>query len=359
MCSTVADEGQGITLEELQLAARNHGMPLEALRYDLTPVGLHYLLTHFDIPAVDVDGWRLEVGGNVRSPFSSTLEELRALAEPVTLPVTMECAGNGRARLLPRPMSQPWLNEAVGTAEWTGIPLSAVLDRAGVEPGSTEVVFTGLDRGVQGEIEHAYARSLSVDEAARPEVILAYEMNGRPLLPQHGFPLRLLVPGWYGMTSVKWLTAITLVTEPFQGYQQAVAYHLTQDEDDTGTPVTRIQPRSQMIPPGIPEFFSRTRLVERGSVPLEGRAWSGVAPPATVEVSVDGGGTWRDADLGEPTGTFAWAPWRFAWDARAAGEFELCSRATDRAGNVQPVDQPWNLHGLSNNSVQRIRVTVR
>jgi DMSO/TMAO reductase YedYZ molybdopterin-dependent catalytic subunit len=234
---------EGITREELQLAARNHALPLEALRYPITPVGLHYLLIHFDIPAVDVAAWRLELGGRVARPLGLTLAELKERPAR-TLAVTMECAGNGRALTEPRALSQPWLLEAVGTAEWTGTPLAPILEEAGVEQGTVEVVFSGLDRGVQGEVEHAYERSLPLAEAMRDDVLLAYEINGQPLPPQHGFPLRLLVPSWYGMTSVKWLRSITVVDEPFRGWQQDVAYHLRSSEEEQGTPVTRILPRA-------------------------------------------------------------------------------------------------------------------
>ena len=212
-----------LTAEELQLATRNRGMPLEALRYDLTPTGLHYLLVHFDIPGVDLDSWRLEVNGLVGRSLSLSLDEIRERPS-VTLRVTMECAGNGRARLHPRPVSQPWLVEAIGTAEWTGTSLRGVLGEAGPNPEAVELVFSGADHGVQGDVEQDYQRSLTLAEATRPEVLLAYGMNGRPLEPQHGAPLRLIVPGWYGMTSVKWLTRIEAVAKPFDGYQQAVSY---------------------------------------------------------------------------------------------------------------------------------------
>src|SRR5438067_12034439 len=177
-----------ITLDELQLAARNKGMPLEALRYDTTPVGLHYLLVHFDIPALDAASWRLAIGGRVRAPIELSLDDLRRRPR-VTMPVTLECAGNGRARLEPRPISQPWLNEAIGTAEWTGTPLAGVLADAGLEASAMELVFTGADHGIEKGDEHDYARSLRIDDAMRHEVMLAYEMNGRALEPQHGFPL--------------------------------------------------------------------------------------------------------------------------------------------------------------------------
>src|SRR5689334_21483565 len=200
--------GTEITLEELGLAGRNHALPLEALRHELTPIGLHYLLIHFDIPAVDATAWRLRVDGLVDRPLELSLDDLKARPTR-TETVTLECAGNGRALLAPRALSQPWLREAVGTAAWTGTPLAPLLEEAGVADGATEVVFTGLDRGIQGEVEHAYARSLPLDEARRDDLLLAYAINGEPLPPQHGYPLRLVVPGWYGMTHVKWLDTIT------------------------------------------------------------------------------------------------------------------------------------------------------
>ena len=158
--------------EELQLAFRNRGLPLEAMRYDLTPTGLHYLVVHWDIPALDPRAWRLELGGRVRRPLELTLEELRARPRQ-TIAVTLECAGNGRALLEPRPLSIPWLGEAIGTAEWTGTPLAGVLADAGLEDDTVELVFRGADRGVQGEEEQFYGRSLTVAEASRPEVLLA------------------------------------------------------------------------------------------------------------------------------------------------------------------------------------------
>jgi len=351
----LAEPGQGITFEELQLATRNRGMPLEGLRYGLTPVGMHYILVHFDIPAIDPDSWQLEVGGNVSSPMTVSLDDIRSRPAR-TVPVTMECAGNGRARLEPRPLSQPWLVEAIGTAEWTGTPLSGVLEEAGVEPGTAEIVFTGADRGIQGEVEHDYARSLPLEDAIRPEVLLAYEMNGRPLEPQHGFPLRLIVPGWYGMTSVKWLARIDAVTEPFRGYQQSEAYRYQQGEEDPGQHVTRIRVRALMIPPGIPDFFTRRRFVDAGAVTLRGRAWCGTAPVDRVEVGVDG--SWEDAKLDEPAGEWAWRGWTFDWGA-TPGEHILMCRATDADGNTQPVEQPWNQQGMGNNLVQEVAVTVR
>jgi sulfane dehydrogenase subunit SoxC len=346
------------TIEELQLAARNHGLPLEALRYDVTPVGLHFVLTHYDIPAVDVADWRLHVGGRVRRELTLSLDELRARPS-IRRPVTLECAGNGRARLSPRPLSQPWLEEAVGTAEWGGTPLQLLLDETGVDESATEVLFTGLDRGLEDGVEQHYERSLPLEEALRDDVVLAYEMNGEPLPPQHGFPVRLLVPGWYGMTSVKWLGRITVLGQPFEGFQQRDRYLLRQEEDEDGRPVTRIQPRALMTPPGIPDFLTRTRTVDLAPCLLEGRAWSGLAPIAGVEVSTDGRVSWQPARLAEPPAPLAWTSWSFLWEPDAPGEYELSCRARDAAGNEQPVEPAWNLGGYSNNAVQRVTASVR
>jgi sulfane dehydrogenase subunit SoxC len=346
-----------ITREELQLAARNHGMPLEALRWDITPVGLHYLLIHYDIPAVDPTTWRLEVDGVVEQPLTLTLDDLRS-RPPTEVVNTLECAGNGRAHLQPHVVSQPWLLEAIGNARWRGPSVKSVLAEAGIGSEAVEVLFTALDRGVEGGEDQFYARSLPVSEARRDDVLLAYEVNGDPLPPQHGFPLRLLVPGWYGMTSVKWLSRITVLDAPFDGYQMRESYRTRQDEDEPGEPVSWIQVRALMVPPGIPVFLAPMRIVEAGECVLEGRAWSGVAEVTRVEVSTDGGETWREAEL-EPAslGRWAWRGWRFVWNAEP-GEYELCCRASDAAGNMQPLEAPWNVGGYRNNAVQRIPVTV-
>ena len=342
--------------KEVQLALRNRAMPLEALRYPVTPSGMHYLLVHFDVPYVDVKNWRLNVGGLVSEPLSLTLDEIKARPS-VTLAVTMECGGNGRALLHPRPLSQPWMHEAIGTAEWTGTPLRGILEDAGISPEAVEVLFVGLDKGIQGNEAQSYDRSLSIAESNREEALLVYEMNGEPLPPQHGYPLRLIVPGWYGMTSVKWLDRIEVIKEPFKGYQMVKTYRYSQTADELGEPVTVIRVRALMIPPGIPDFMSRTRVVEPGPVTLRGRAWAGRLSISRVEASTDGGSTWSDAKLDEQPSPFAWRGWSCEWDAKS-GNHTLCVRATDAEENVQPIEQAWTFQGMGNNMVQRIKVVV-
>ncbi len=325
--SRIAAPDEGIGLDELGLAARNHGMPLEALRYDVTPAGLHYLLVHYDIPAIDPATWRLRVDGAVRRPLDLDLAALRARPRR-TVRVTLECAGNGRALLRPRPVSQPWLTGAVGTADWTGTPLAPLLADAGLDERAVEVVFTGADHGIERGVEQDYQRALALQPALGEDVLLAYEMNGAPLPVQHGYPVRLIVPGWYGMAHVKWLRAVTVLAERFTGFQNAVAYRFKADADDGGQPVTRIRPRALLVPPGYPDFMSRNRFA-----------------------------TWQAAAVEPAPGRWAWSRWTYRWSA-APGCHELLARARDAAGNVQSVEQPWNVQGMANNMAQRVTVVV-
>ncbi|WP_026555190.1 sulfite oxidase [Arthrobacter sp. 35W] len=343
-----------ITREELQLASRNHAAPLESLRWPITPPGMHYLLVHFDVPQLDPFDWRLSVGGAVGIRLKLTLGELMVRPSR-TITVTMECAGNGRSRLDPRPISQPWDLGAFGTAEWTGTPLAPLLAEAELADDAVELVFTGADQGVQGGVAQHYQRSLSIDDALGNDVLLAYEMNGRPLPPAHGFPLRLLVPGWYGMASVKWLRSIEAVRTPFLGYQQAIAYRYQHDDGDPGTPVQRIRVRSLLAPPGVPDFLTRNRLLEAGPVMLRGRAWSGSAPVARVDVAVDGG--WARAQLEPSIGPRAWHGFSFPWVA-TPGVHSLACRAWDASGASQPLEPEWNAQGMGNTAVQRFDVEV-
>jgi DMSO/TMAO reductase YedYZ molybdopterin-dependent catalytic subunit len=219
-----------------------------------------------------------------------------------------------------------------------------------------EFAFEGLDRGVESGVEQAYERGLARDVAMNGDAVLAYEMNGQTLPPQHGFPLRLVVPGWYGMTNVKWLRKITALTEPFAGYQNARAYRYRQHEDDEGRPVTTMVPRALMIPPGIPDFLTRARRVHDVPCTIEGKAWSGNGEIDRVQVS-DDGSTWRDADLAPAVGAHAWRAWRFEWEPKP-GTYRLRCRGRDATGAEQPDAPAWNLGGYANNAVQTVTVEV-
>lgn len=340
---------------EVRLANRNSGILLEALALDVTPTGLHYLLNHFDVPLLDAADHGLSFEGAFESPFSLTMQEVMSLPQ-VTRPVTLECAGNGRAGVSPRPHSMPWAYEAVGTSEWTGTLLAPLLKRARLKTDVVEIAFLGADFGFDHGRGHYYGRSLTLDQIASSDAMLVHSMNGQPLLPQHGAPLRLIMPGWYGMASVKWLRKIEALTQPFDGFQQVNNYIFRERPEDRGRPVTALRVKSLMVPPGVPDWGTRWRLVEPGHTRLAGRAWSGNGVPIVkVEVAVDG--VWAPAVLAPHTERYAWRKWNFDWDA-VPGWHVLNCRATDADGNVQPLKAVRDVAGFGNNAVQRIDVFV-
>ncbi len=348
--------------EETTLAFRCHGMQEEFLDRPITPLGAHFLLIHFDVPDLKAEDYSLAIGGQVQTPMVFGLDELKSRPSEAQV-VTMECAGTGRSTMSPRAIYVPWKYEAIGTYEWVGTPLRPLLEEAGLLDDAVEILFTGWDTGIDLGVEHAFERSLTVEEALRDGVMLAWEANGQPLLPQHGFPLRLVVPSWYGMTSVKWLRAITVLNEPFTGIQQAKVYRYQETKEEPGEPVTLKRVHSVMKPPGVPDLLTRQRFVAPGRHTIRGMAWSGSGSGAIerVELSTDDGETWREADLTGSAGSFAWTPWSVDWDVPEAGKYVLACRATDAAGNIQPVDPNavWNRQGMGGNGVQRVMVTVQ
>lgn len=371
-CATVSDTPtaerpppqeawRDFSASEVELAFRCHGMQAEFLREPITPLGAHFLLIHFDVPRLDAQGYSVTLAGHVRRPRRVTLDELRR-RHVLTQAVTMECAGTGRSTMRPRSIYVPWFREAVGTYRWTGTPLRPLLEQAGLLDGAREVLFTGWDTGVDLGVEHAFERSLPLEEALRDEVMLAWEANGQPLLPQHGFPLRLVVPSWYGMASVKWLRAITVLDRPFEGIEQARVYRYQQGADDPGEPVRQKRVNSAILPPGIPDLVTRRRFLAPGRHTVQGMAWSGAGRITHVDVSTDGGANWREARLASVAhGQFAWMQWSAEWDVGASGDYVLACRARDEAGNVQSLDaqDTWNRQGMGGNAVQRIPITVQ
>ncbi|MEM7258275.1 MAG: sulfite oxidase [Pseudomonadota bacterium] len=339
---------------EVGLANRNSGTLLETLRSDVTPVGAHYLLNHFDIPHVEsADDWQIQLHGCFKQPHTITLPALRDLPQ-ITQRVTLECAGNGRRHIEPRWPSQPWGIEAVGTADWTGVSLASVLNAAAPDNNCREIVFHGCDVGIDGGKVHNFARSLSVKRAMHEHVMLVFAMNGQPLAPQHGFPLRLIVPGWYGMASVKWLNRIEAIDHAFQGHQQVGTYMYRDKRTDAGTPVTEIRVRSLLIPPGIPDWSTRRRLIKPGKVTITGRAWCGGGVGVDkVELGVND--QWIEATLQPSSDRYAWRLWQAEWQA-TSGQHMLRCRATDANGNRQPTEPQWDTAGFGNNSVQQVEV---
>src|SRR5215212_7278957 len=337
---------------EVRLAFRNHGMHLEFLDQPITPVASHFQLIHFDVPQISAAGYSVPLTGKVRTPLNLTLDNLRKRPQ-VTQPSIMECAGNGRSLVHPRSIYVPWFQEAIGVFEYTGTPLKPILEEAGLLDDAVEIVFTGHDDGIDLGVHHHFERALPVDEAMLDGVILAWEANGQPLLPAHGFPLRLIVPTWYGMASVKWLKAITVIDHPFQGVQQNQVYRMTFSASDQGRPIQKKLVRSSIKPPGEPELLSRHRFVRAGKVTIRGMAWTGTGTITRVQVSTDNLRTFRDAVLGPPVDRFAWRPFSFEWNA-TNGEHVIGSRATDSEGHVQPLRPLWNIQGMQQQAVERV-----
>jgi DMSO/TMAO reductase YedYZ molybdopterin-dependent catalytic subunit len=347
-----------VSYEEVVLAFRCHGMHLEALRFPITPLGQHFVLMHFDVPYfTDVDNYAITIRGRVRTPMTVTLPQLKA-RPTVQQPTILECAGTGRSYAHPRAIYVPWSTEPMGVYEYTGTPLRPLLEEAGLLDDAVEVVFTGFDEGIDLGVQHHFERALPLKEALADGVILAWNANGQPLLPHHGFPLRLIVPTWYGMTSVKWLTTITVIDHTFQGEEQKLVYRDTFGSSDSGRPIQKKAVRSATMPPGIPDAISRHRFIPRGPTLLQGKAWSGTGRIVRVEVSTDDRRTWQPATLHAPVSEFAWTPWTFTWNATRRGETIISSRATDSAGNIQPLRDFWNQQGMAQNGVERIGVMV-
>lgn len=315
-----------------------------ALVAPVTPTEAHFVRASFGPPPVETAGLPIDVGGAVAERLSLSIDELRELPQH-SVTMTMECAGNGRMGLSPLPSGEPWARAAVSTASWTGVPLGLVLDRAGVRDDVVEILVSGHDRGTPEDAPGAtaFARALPLDKARDPNVILALEMNGAPLPIEHGAPARLIVPGWYGMASVKWVARIVALTEPFAGWFQTERYVYVEREGDK-RPVDVMRVKSLIVAPGDEVYVSR------GRVEVWGWAWSGAAPVEAVELSVDGG-PWREAELEPPLAPHAWRRFRDVIEVDAGGRHTVRSRARDAAGRVQPDEPRWNRHGYGNNAV--------
>lgn len=311
--------------------------PPAALASFITPRERFYVRCHHPVPHIRAEEWRLKVSGEVDHPLELSYDDLAAL-EQRSLTVTMECAGNGRAFLAPQREGAQWEGGAVGTAEWTGVPLSTLLAKAGLRDLAIETILTGADEGPirkgprpAGKIP--YARSLPVAKAL-DDVLLALRMNGRPLSMEHGFPLRAVVPGWYGMAAVKWLAEIVATAEPFQGYYQTVDYAYWERGPGGVSlrPITTMLVKSQIARPGFAEAITAGSLYR-----IHGAAWTGTAAVRRVEVSTDGGKTWHAARLTSDSAPQAWRLWEYEWSVPGEpGKTVVMARATATDGSMQP-----------------------
>lgn len=315
----------------------NLEMPFGSLDALITPVERFYVRCHHPMPTMNRKAWRLRIEGAVKHPLKLSYQDLCKM-EARTITTTMECAGNGRVFLEPQRDGAQWEGGAVGTAEWTGVPLAAVLERAGLRDSACEVTLEGADKGSikdpprpSGAIH--YSRSIPIAKAT-DDVLLALKMNGEDLTPSHGFPLRAVVPGWYGMAAVKWLTRIVAAAEPYHGYYQTIDYAYWERGSSAPTllPITTMRIKAQIARPEFAEAVPGGRPYR-----VHGAAWTSGAAIVRVEVSTDGGAKWHDARLlGAPVPN-VWRLWEYRWAVpKKKGKVVLMARATDSEGNTQP-----------------------
>lgn len=328
----------------------------------LTPNDRFFVRNHFVPPDLKASDWSLRVEGHVERPFEIGFDELRTI-ETRTVTSLLECSGNGRVYLDPPQVGIRWEQGAVGNAEWTGVPLVALLDRAGVKPGAIEVILEGHDRGsfseplpkTPGEIH--YSRSLPLEKARRQETLLAWGMNGEDLAPAHGHPVRAVVPGWYGMASVKWLRRVVVTDRPFHGYFQTFSYTVWERRDGglaSLVPVTEMEVKAQIARP-----MSHETVTAGAPYRVFGAAWAGEPEVTKVEVSTDAGRTWADAKLDAKSVPFAWRFFEHEWRPQAASRHVLMARATDARGRVQPMERDRDRRDALVSHIQPVEVTVR
>lgn len=340
---------------------RNLEFPFTELNSWLTPTEHFFVRSHFAVPKLDPQTFKLTVEGAVQNKLELSLDDLRKMPA-VTAPLTLECAGNGRVFLTPQARGLQWGLGAVGNAEWTGVPLGAILERAKVKPGAVDVVLVGADKGAiaadpatPGAIH--FERSLPLAKANKPEVVLAYRQNGEDLTPSHGAPLRAVVGGWYGVASVKWLTRIVVTDKPHAGYWQTFDYSYFERGGDglpVMTPVTAIQPKASIARPTMGEIVPAGKPYR-----IIGAAWAGESIVAKVDLSIDGGKTWSSAKLTGTGKPFCWRTWEFDWVPTARGPAKLIARATDRAGSTQPEARDPDRRSYMINHLVPVEVTVR
>lgn len=332
-----------------------------ALDSFITPNDKFYVRNHFPVPQLDVKTWRLKIEGAVKNEFEISYDELTRLPSE-TRPVTLECAGNGRVLLVPKVDGAQWQFGAVGNAEWTGVPLAALLERAGVDPKTVDVILEGADSGdVSKPSKPAkpfhFARSVPLEIAKAGGILLAYKMNGQPLPESHGFPLRAIVPGWFGMASVKWLSRIVATTQPYHGFFQTVdyAYWQHRDGNPVRVPLTAQQVKAQIARPTFAEVIPQGTKYR-----IFGAAWAGSANISKVELTTDDGKSYAAAKLlGEPV-KHAWRLWEFSWDVpNKPGKYTLKVKATDDQGNSQPLERDKDRENYMINHVVPIEVQVR
>ena len=336
--------------------------PIHYFRQDYTPNRAFFVRWHLEgIPtSVDLRTFRLNVSGNVQKPLQLSMDDLRSQFEPVSLVAVNQCSGNSRSFFEPRVPGGQWKHGACGNAKWTGVPLKAILDRAQLKTGTVDVSFNGLDVPPLLSIAD-FVKALSIDHARDGEVMVAYAMNDQSLPMVNGFPLRLIVPGWYGTYWVKALSDITVLAQPFSNFWTDKAYRIPntpngtespQNLDKDTVPINKFNVRSIFVRPDDDDILHTGIPTE-----IEGVAFDSGSGIRRVEVSTDGGGSWADARLDPEIGKYSWRRWRASWTPASRGQYRLMARATSAAGETQSTAQ-WNRSGFMWNVIQQVDVKV-
>jgi DMSO/TMAO reductase YedYZ molybdopterin-dependent catalytic subunit len=300
---------------------------------------------------VPLPQWKLSVEGEVKTPLTFGIEEILAMPKTI-VSNTMECSGNGRSLLNEKASGNPWTIGGVGNAVWGGIWLKRILEKAGITDKTRHVAFEGMDKPL-GSSKIKFIRSIPI-EKAMTTTLLAYEMNGDPLPLKHGYPLRAVALGWAGANCVKWLSKITVMDRPYEGFFMDKVYRVFQKGKDpkSGEVVTRLHVKSIITQP----LNGETLPV--GPVTILGAAYAGEADIQQVDISVDGGKSWHPVEFIGPHEPFAWRQWQYIWEAGRQGEHRIMARATDSDGRVQPMEAAWNVLGYGNNGTKEHAVTV-
>jgi sulfite dehydrogenase len=337
--------------------------PLHYFKEYITPNDALFVRWHMaNVPtSVDLDAWRLKVGGNTEKDLLLSMDALKKF-EKVSYTAVIQCAGNGRSFFDPRVAGGQWGNGAMGNVTWTGARLKDILAMAGLRQGSVDVSFNGLDMPTLPSVPD-FVKSLPVDRALEEDIIVAYEMNGAALPMLNGFPARLIVPGWYATYWVKALSGITVLSTAFDGFWMKKAYRIPDDpcgcvprgtEPKKTVPINRMTTRSLIVDPA-----AKAELKVNQSVEIAGIAFSGGYGIKSVLVSVDGGKNWKDATLGLQQGKYSWTQWSYSWRPVRSGEYALMAKATNSIGESQPTEGLWNPGGYLWNRIEKTEVVVR
>ncbi|MEH7109290.1 sulfite oxidase [Bacillus sp. JJ1764] len=337
------------------LAPENQETPINFVTDDRIGGKLFFRRNHLNYPNFTSSFYYLPINGLVHTPRIFSLQEIYSLPSK-TLKVVLECSGNRRQLFEPKVFGEQWGKGAISQGIWKGVPLKILFEYTGLMDTAKEIVFEGYDYGNRPDSDQIYnfSRSLPIEKSLEPDTIIAYEYNNQPIPFKHGFPFRLIVPGWYAMASVKWIKQIIVIDKKFKGPYQTVDYvYYPNKEDDKGKfPVTTINVNSSI------QYPLDMQLLHKGIYEIKGIAWAGIGMLSKVEISLDDGQTWDTCQLTSPSEKYTWTNWSYKWEARKKGEYTIKSKATDSYGNIQPLEPFWNRKGYGYNSIDRIKVKV-